>query len=204
MQSEFPQLGIPGLTFEAGDHICAFYLGLAERDEVLMPYLRAGLQAGDKCICVVDATDPAAVLAHIGAGIDVEGCVASHQLDLRKSSEAYFPSGRFSTDEMIAFWDESVGAAMSGGLFPFARSAGEMTWALRELPGVQELIDYESELNRFMPRYPQTILCLYDLERFGGGMLVDLLKTHPKLLLGGLVLENPHYLTPDEFHATRQ
>ncbi len=47
------------------------------------------------------------------------------------------------------------------------------------------------------------ILCLYDLELFGGGIIVDVLKTHKKLLLGGLVLENPHYLTPDEFLATR-
>ena len=34
-------------------------------------------------------------------------------------------------------------------------------------------------------------------------MIVDVLKTHKKVLLGGLVLDNPHYLTPDEFRATR-
>ena len=43
---------------------------------------------------------------------------------------------------------------------------------------------------------------LYDLDVFGGGILVDLLKTHPKLLLGGMLLENPrHALSPDEFVA---
>ena len=47
------------------------------------------------------------------------------------------------------------------------------------------------------------ILCLYDISRFGGGVVVDLLKTHPKILLGGLVLENPNYMTPAEFLATR-
>jgi hypothetical protein len=55
-----------------------------------------------------------------------------------------------------------------------------------------------------MTKYPQMILCLYDLARLGGGMVVDLLKTHPKILLGGLVLENPHYLTPDELRALRR
>jgi hypothetical protein len=30
-----------------------------------------------------------------------------------------------------------------------------------------------------------------------------MLKTHPKLLLGGMVLENPHYLSPDELLAAR-
>jgi hypothetical protein len=52
-------------------------------------------------------------------------------------------------------------------------------------------------------RHPQMILCLYDLDLFGGSMIIDLLKTHPKIMLGGMVIENPHYLTPDEFLADR-
>jgi hypothetical protein len=80
---------------------------------------------------------------------------------------------------------------------------GEAGWLLEGPPVAEEFIDFESQLNNSAPRYPQVILCLYDLERFGGGMLVDILKTHKKLLLGGLVVENPHYLTPDEFRATR-
>jgi hypothetical protein len=75
---------------------------------------------------------------------------------------------------------------------------------MRNLPKVEELIGYESELNRFLPRYPQWFMCLYDLETFGGAILVDLLRTHPKLLLGGMLLENPHYLSPDEFLAQRR
>ena len=53
-------------------------------------------------------------------------------------------------------------------------------------------------MNRFLPLYPQVILCLYDLERFGGSIVVDLVKIHPKLLLSGMIVENPHSLTPDE------
>jgi hypothetical protein len=104
---------------------------------------------------------------------------------------------------MIAFWDTAVAGAVSDGSFQFARSVGEMTWSLRDMPGVDELARYESELNRFMPRYPQMILCLYDIDQFGGGIVVDMLKTHPRVLLGGMVLENAFYLSPDEFAATR-
>jgi hypothetical protein len=32
---------------------------------------------------------------------------------------------------------------------------------------------------------------------------VDVLKTHPKVLIGGMVLDNPYYLEPDEFLAKR-
>jgi hypothetical protein len=51
--------GIPGVAVGPGDHICAFYFAVADRDRVLIPYLEAGLRGGDKCICIVDATDPA-------------------------------------------------------------------------------------------------------------------------------------------------
>ena len=33
--------------------------------------------------------------------------------------------------------------------------------------------------------------------------MVDLLRTHPKLLLVGLVIDNPHYLSPDDYLTTR-
>jgi hypothetical protein len=196
--------GLPGVALEPGDHICGFFFGVEERDSVLLPYLRAGLQTGDKCICVVDASEPATVLESMGADndLDVHRFVQSEQLDIRKATEAYLSSGAFSTDDMISFLDDFVRDATVGGDYARVRIAGEATWVLDEPPGFDKLIEYESELNRFVIRYPQIILCLYDLQRFGGGMLVDLMKTHPKILLGGMVLDNPHYLSPDEFRAT--
>jgi len=196
-------LGIPGVQLSPGDHICAFYPSLAERDEILIPFLREGLEAGDKCICVVDGTNPEAVLAALGADIELGPLLERRQLDVQRSQDTYLRGGGFSTGGMLDFWDRSVGGAVAGG-FGFARAVGEMTWALRQMPGVEELVGYEAQLNRLLPRYPQVILCLYELDRFSGEVLVDVLKTHPKVLLGGMVLENPYYLEPDEFLATRK
>ncbi|HEY0470208.1 MAG TPA: MEDS domain-containing protein [Kribbella sp.] len=195
-------LGVPGVQIAPGDHICAFYPSLADRDEILVPYLREGLKAGDKCVCVVDASDPEAVLAALSSDIDVGPYLGRHQLEVQRSDETYLRGGAFSTDAMLEFWNQSVGGAVAGG-FSFARAVGEMTWALKQMPGVEELVGYESQLNRFLPRYPQVILCLYELDQFSGEVLVDVLKTHPKVLLGGMVLDNPYYLEPDEFLATR-
>jgi hypothetical protein len=196
-------LGIPGLNFSPGDHICAFYPDIDHRDEILIPYLQEGLKAGDKCICVVDGSARDALYAELGTNVDIEPCVASKQLDVQSWQETYLRGDRFSTAEMLDFWDTSISAAFNGG-FGFARAVGEMTWALSKLPGVDELMQYEARLNRFLPRYPQVILCLYELGRFSGEVLVDALKTHPKVLIGGMVLRNPYYLDPDEYLARRQ
>lgn len=193
--------GVPGMPLGPGDHVCAFYSGPTERDEVLLPYLREGLRRGEKCVCVVDATDPEAVLAALGTEPDIAPGLED-QLDVRRSSETYLLDGRFSINRMLDFWDVTVGGAVAGG-YSFARAVGEMTWALRRMPGVEDLVRYESELNRFLPRYPQMILCLYDLEEFNAEILVDMLKTHPRVLLRGMILDNPYFLEPDEFLASR-
>jgi hypothetical protein len=196
-------VGIPGVQLAPGDHVCAFYPSAAERDEILIPYLSQGLEAGDKCIAVVDSSGPESVLAALSATLNLAPCLTRRQLDVQRSEETYLRDGGFSTEAMLDFWDRSIGEAMAGG-FEFARAVGEMTWALRQLPGVEELVGYEARLNQFLPRYPQVILCLYALDSFSGEVLVDVLKTHPKVLIGGMVLDNPYYLEPAEFLATRR
>jgi hypothetical protein len=42
-------LGVGGLEAEPGDHICGMLSGEVERDQVLIPFLQAGLASGDKC-----------------------------------------------------------------------------------------------------------------------------------------------------------
>jgi hypothetical protein len=195
--------GVPGLELAPGGHVCALYPTLADRDDILKPYLREGLSRGDKCFCVVDSTDAEAVTAGLGADGDLAPVLARRQLDVFGSTEAFVRGGRFSTDMVMKFWEHAVVEALSGG-FTFARLVAEMTWALRLLPDIEELMVLESWLNQYLPRYPQVALCMYELGRFDGDTLVDVLKVHPQVLLGGILIDNPYYIEPDEFLATRQ
>lgn len=194
-------MGLPGVTLTPGDHICAFYRGPRQRDELLMPYLREGLRAGDKCICVTD--DPAAGVA-VHAMADEFPLVGDQLLPL-PSDAAYLLDGYFSGERMIGFWETAVDAAVQREGFGAVRAVGEMTWALRDLPGVENLVAYEARLNEFLPRYPQVVLlCLYDLEQFADGrVLLEILRTHPLVLLSGQLLDNPWYVEPDEYLASR-
>jgi hypothetical protein len=199
--SEVRDFGLAGVDLSPGDHICAMYLGQQERDDIVLPYLRAGLLAGDKVICIIDSSPVDDLVARIGDEGEVEGYFASSQLEMYTGDEAYLRKRPFKTELMLEFWESRVRAAVTSGPYGFARGSGEMPLAMRTLPGRTEFFRYEAALNLFTPRYPQAFLCLYDLKRFGGGFLVDLLRTHPKLLMGGLVLENPHYRAPENFEA---
>jgi len=191
--------GLPGVRLSPGDHICAFYRGAEGRDEVLLAYLRAGIEAGDRCVAVLDQVEP----EQLRASLSQDRIDPVRGVDVLRSDETYLRDGRFSKTAMIEFWDSATRENLSSGDYTFARSCGEMTWALREVPGVEDLVDYESDLNRFLPMHPQVIMCLYDLDRFDGRGVVDLLRTHPKLLLCGSLLDNPYYLEPDEFLAAK-
>lgn len=187
------------LRLAPGDHICAFYRHPAERDEILLPFLRDGLRAGHKCVCVVDSCDP----DHVIDQLDTEPR-ADDQLEVLDSGGTYLASGGFLPEEMLTFWNTKTDACLREGGFGFVRNVGDMTWAHSDKPGVDELISYESELNLLMSCYPQVNLCLYDLGRCSVELALDVLKTHPKVLMGGMVLENPFYLEPDEFLAARE
>ena len=197
---ESTAMGLPGVSFTPGMHICAFYRGPSQRDELLLPYLREGLAAGDKCICVTDDPEAGAAVCAL-AGEFREAAPA--QLQPLDSASTYLSGGRFTIEKMIAFWDKAMGAAVVRDGFGFVRAVGEMTWALRGMPGSDLFMTYEATLNVFLHRYPQVLLCLYDLEQFADGeILMEILRTHPAVLLSGQLLDNPWYVEPEEYLAS--
>ena len=189
--------GIDEIGLLPGSHVCAFYRGDADRDRLLTGYLSAGLIAGDKCICIVDSAGTA---KRIGAlpGATGESGPFNGQLDVHLPESTYLADGEFTTSDMLTFWTENMIKAEIEG-YSFCRLVGEMTWALRNVPGVEHLVGYESELNRVTSSYPVIVLCLYDLDRFSGEVVVNVVKTHPQVLVQGILVENPYYIGPDEF-----
>jgi hypothetical protein len=198
------EFGVPGIALEPGDHICALYVSQRERDQIMLPFLRAGLRAGHKCFCVVDSSPTSQVLKDIGDDAATLASLSDHQLELFTAGETYLRTRPFSTEGILDFLRENVQVAAAEGDYAFSRITGEMPWALHDLPDErEEFFRYEAELNRFAPQYPQAILCLYDLGHFGGGILLDLLRTHPKLVVSGQLVENPYYLSPDQYLSSR-
>ena len=182
--------GIDEIQLRPGSHVCAFYRGNGDRDRLLASYLGAGLAAGDKCICIVDSAVTAGRLKDL---TEVPG-----QLDIHLPESTYLAGGEFSAGDMLTFWSEGLIKAELEG-YSFCRLVGEMTWALRDAPGVEHLVGYESELNRVTSGSPVIVLCLYDLDLFSGEVVINIVKTHPQVLVGGIVVENPYYVGPDEF-----
>ena len=196
-------LGIGGLEADLGDHICGLYSTDSQRDRIIIPFLEAGLASGDKCICVVDGSDTAHIIAMLDVGADVKEMTAKKQLEVIRARDMYLRSGGFAADEIVSSWKAAMSDVMYDGRFDVVRAVE--TWSKREVvPDMDELLLLESEMNRYLPLYPQVIVCLYDIERFGVGIIVNLLKSHRRMLVGEMLVENPYYVSPDELLSDQQ
>jgi DNA-binding CsgD family transcriptional regulator len=196
-------LGIPGMEdVRPGTHLCALYSGPDERDRLLLPFLQEGLRDGHKCLCLVDDVEPATVRRQVeGTGTSARPQRAD-QLNIDHASSVYLQSGQFSVEHMTSFLATSVTEASEQN-FPLLRAAGEMSWVLPMPVGADDFFVYESAVNDVVADAPAIFMCLYDLQRFTVQMLVDVLRTHPLVLLDNSVIDNAHYLTPREYLASR-
>jgi DNA-binding CsgD family transcriptional regulator len=191
-------MGIPGLDeIGPGTHICALYSGPAERDSLLVPFLREGIREGDKCLCLIDDTEPTTVRDQVEGKQNAHRIQRSEPLDVDRASDVYLHSGRFSVEHIITFLAGSLSRAAESDS-PLLRAAGEMSWVLPQPEGAHDFFVYEAAINKIIKGKPAVFMCLYDLQRCGVSMVVDVLKTHPKVLLDGMVLSNPDYLSPTD------
>ena len=73
-----------------------------------------------------------------------------------------------------------------------------MEWALGECPGVEELIEYESRMNGILAGYRDVVICAYDTTRFSAATILDVIRSHPAVIIGGKLMENSLYTPTDQ------
>ncbi len=182
-----------------GDHLCCLYETEDERRALLTPYLRQGLERGEKVLYIVDAHTIEVVQGYLrDDGLEVEPYQASGQLSILTVDDAYMREGIFDADGMIALLRSETDRALAEG-YAAQRVTSEMTWVLRGLPGSERFIEYESKLNTFLPGSRCQAICQYDRRRFDPAVLLDVLATHPIIAVGTDLYDNFYYIPTTEF-----
>ncbi|MCU1382572.1 MAG: sensory transduction histidine kinase [Acidobacteria bacterium] len=208
MPSPARTVNLAGREIGCSCHACAFFHTDDQFYRVLLPFIREGFAAGDRAVHIVD---PAKRDRHVqtlaAAGIDAERSQDTRQLEVRRWEEAYLRGGHFDQDAMLALIQEVLEEGRRQN-FPMTRLVANMEWALEDQPGVGDIVEYESRLNYILPRYNDTVVCTYDLAKFSALAVMDILRTHPMVIVGEVMQENPFYTLPDvllpELAARRQ
>jgi MEDS: MEthanogen/methylotroph, DcmR Sensory domain len=197
--AETKALGLAGADIKCFRHICAFFHDSQQHYRVLLPFIKEGIQKGDKAFHIVD---PELLPDHVRrlneAGIDVAVAEQSGQLEVRGWGRAHLRGDRFDQKAMLALLEEVLTGARGQG-FPLTRWVANMEWGLEDRPGVKDILEYETRLNYVLPNYDDVVICTYDLAKFSAGLVMDMLRTHPAVIIGGILQENPFYVPPDQF-----
>ncbi len=189
------------------NHLCLIYETQGEQFAAALTFLQIGLERGERCLYIVDENTASAVLEAMRAcGMDVDSALRAGALIVTNKQETYLKPGHFDPDEMIRFLTEAIKEAKAAG-FDALRVTTEMTWNLGDgslagsssVLGGERLMEYEAKLNYFFHDHDASAICQYNRNRFAPTIIRDVIRTHPIVICGGWVCQNPYYVPPEEF-----
>jgi len=64
---------------------------------------------------------------------------------------------------------------------------------------VNNLVEYETRLNYVLPRYKDPVICTYDLSKFPASLVMDIMRTHPVVIIAASFRRIRSSFPPDQF-----
>lgn len=198
MEHKAPASKIAG-EVKLGLHVCSIYQNKEQQFSELLAFFKTGLENNHKCIYIVNENTKEEVTAIFEkAEIDLKKYIESGQFLFLTKKETYLKDGFFDPDEMIALLKQTEADAIKEG-YAGMRITGEMTWLLDNLEDSKKLIEYEAKLNDFFPRSNSSAVCQYNENKFEPELLIDVIRTHPQLIIHGVAYENKYFYTPPQY-----
>ena len=187
-----------GHRHHCNDHIALIHETREEQFAAVVPYLREGLEGGERCLYVVEDTSREAVTEALrDGGVDVDAALESGQLTFHTVGETYLRNGTFRPDEMLEFYAETIEEATEE--YEALRVAAETGWLCDETTSLEAWMEYESRVNELFAGEDCLALCQYDRTRVPAELIRDLVRTHPHLVYDGTACHNFYYTPPEEF-----
>jgi hypothetical protein len=151
-----PAVHFSGSALGKYRHICALFHTTEEKYRVLLPFIREGIERGEKAFHIVDPELRDAHLKHLQTGgIDTMAEERDGQLEVCCWQDVYLSTGHFSYSRTLTRISEVLEAGSAQG-YRLTRLVAHMEWALEGPPIADDLIEYEIRLNDVVPTYKDT------------------------------------------------
>ena len=199
MRAEAASISLAGSTLGATRHVCAFFNSDDEEYRVLLPFIKDGFDAGHKAIHVVNPDqrrDHLQRLANIG--VDTAAAEQRGQFELRTNTDTYLRDGRFDQERMLAVFEQLASGNATHG-FPLSRIVCRMDWVAKGGPSIDDVVEFEARVNNIWRLHDDAVICTYRLHQFSGDAVVDIMRTHPLVIIGGALQHNPFFVPPEQF-----
>jgi len=199
MKTKAAPISLAGSELREVRHVCAFFSDDEEEYRVLLPFIRDGLKCGEKAVHVVNPDQHDEHLRRlVAAGMDPARSQQCGQLEIKINTEAYLRDGKFDQDRMLATFEQLASGNDPGG-FPHSRIVCRMDWAAGDQARLDSVIEFESRVNEVWARHDDAVICTYHLSQFSGDAVINIMRTHPMVIIGGTLQQNPFFTPPPEF-----
>ena len=180
--------------FQHGNHICALYDTAAEQVAIAVHYVADGLRLRERCLYVADSDQALDEFRRelSATGVDATEAVDTGALLLLTTEATHLVDGHFDCERMLAMLNDAVENALNAG-FAALRTCGDMSWLLADVPGSNQVVEYEGLLNQFFQNVRALGMCQYDRSRLPERHIHMGLATHSSAVVHHTHVANPLY-----------
>lgn len=196
MVNNFAPLGFVDSSLNLGSHLCCFYEDEAEQLGVLMPFFIEGLRRKERCVSISDESLEIEIKAGLSRSFNFTSLVDEGNLVLLRIDKVFQRS--LNPDRMIKALNNIVLQSIESG-WEVVRMAVEWDWILQKIKDRTRWLELEAKLNLHLMALPAIMICQYNVERISARLMVGIMRTHPFVVLGGTLYENPYFIESEGF-----
>ncbi|MDI1460217.1 MEDS domain-containing protein [Catellatospora sp. KI3] len=160
-----------------GDHACLTFSDSDERLDIVAAFVRDGLRAGEKVVCLTESLSPSALAEELTSRGFAPQADGTGPLHILGAGEFFVPEGEFDSGRAIGALRAQIELADRTG-YHGLRVTSDMCWALRPFNGAARLMEYESQLTRILAQENATAVCQYDRQCFDTVTLATAAEAH--------------------------
>jgi PAS domain S-box-containing protein len=180
---ELRQTGISAIgDIPWGTHFCQFYEEKQDLIEILVPYIKAGLENNEFCMWVTSKPLPSAqAKAALAARVDnLAKYIENGQLEVLEYSQWYTLGAGFQSDRVLQGWVDRLEAAARRG-FDGLRLTGNTSWL--EKPDWHGFSEYEATVDAIFGQHRMLGICTYMLSKCSALQIMDVISNHSSALV---------------------
>ena len=180
-------------------HVCAFFCSVDDEYNTLLPFICDGLNCGQRAFHVLPERHVDDHVTRLrSAGIDVDAAQRSRQLEIALPQDTYLRTGRFDKEDMLNLIQQVLQNGTSLG-YPLTRMIAHPETALDDWKSRNDWAEYEMRLNSVLSNFDDPVICTFDVNLLNTALAIDILRTHPVVVMGGVLVENSFFTKPEDF-----
>jgi len=186
--------GYGDLRFSWGDHICAIFDDPSQQAEVMGGFIAQGLRATQRCVWVGPASSAGSFREMLaGMGGDLPTLEGSGQLVIVSDVDFYLRDDLFDPDRTLDLLRVLLKEGQRQG-YRAMRIATDVSWLRGHRMDPSTWESFEGRLTQEVSVLPVVLVCQYDRRQVSRAIIEAAFRTHPIVILGGTIHQNPLYV----------